>query len=82
VHGQIVGSGVEELLKAGIGVVDHEVDIDGARGCPEQGADDGRLEAKAGHKAAVRYVDVEGIRAASLCISHLLGKATEIRAEN
>src|SRR5208337_3639387 len=76
--GSRFGKGGDEF----VGVIDHQVAVEGQAGGLAQAGNHGRAEGQVGDEVAVHDIDVDGRAAAALGCGDLIGQAGKIRGED
>ncbi len=77
-----VRSGVGEGFKLRLGVLDHQMNVEGRGRNFSERFDDGRTDRNVGDKTAVHHVDVNVIGAGIDDAFNVLGKVREVRRQN
>jgi hypothetical protein len=82
VHGDHVGAGAREVGDVALGLLDHEVTVEGAGSERAQRLDDERADGDVGDEAAVHDVDVDPVGAGAVEGADLGAEAGEVGAED
>ena len=82
VHGDPGRTRVDEGVEVAVGVLDHEVDVEGQRRGPAQRLHDGRAQGDVGDEVPVHHVHVQDARPAAGGGGHLLGQAREVGGQD
>ena len=73
--------GLDKLLQVAVGILDHQVDIEGSRGQPVDGSHNHGAEGDIRHEMTVHHIDVQAGGAGSLHHFDLLFQLGEVSAE-
>jgi hypothetical protein len=76
--GQIIRTGRGKVGKKGIGIGNHQVNVEGKLGYFLQGFNDRGAYRQIWHEMAIHDVNVQQIRSASLDRGHLVGQAGKV----
>ena len=77
-----VGAGPDIGLHPALGLLDHEVHVEGEAGPLPDGLDDGRADGEVGDEVAVHHVHVEQVRAARLHARDGLAERGEVGGQD
>src|SRR5208283_568222 len=80
--GDHVGAGLGEDGDVVVGVLDHEMTVEGELGDGADGLDHGRAEGDVGDEVAVHDVDVDDGAAAALGCGYFIGEVGKVGGEN
>jgi hypothetical protein len=79
---QVVGPGLCEIFEIAIGLDDHQMHVDGLRGCLAHRFDDNRADRDVRDKAPVHHIDMDPVGSGLVNRPDLIGEPPEISRQD